>query len=311
MKPPTLYFIGHISIDRVQNIWGKRIQLGGAALYSAMGAKVLSKNIRIISSVGKDFNDMNFLYSSFPNSLIRRVNMPSTFFDISYDEKFKASYNEIRLGSGALIKVSDLPAHWLQGNEYIHIAPMHPEKTERLVKRIKKISPKTWISLNSNLQYLNVAKCRKILRSLAEEVDLFIVNDREAVVLSESHSLSSAIHRINSKRLAVTLGELGAIVVEKGQTQMIPALSSLIVTPKDTTGAGDTWCGSLLAAFALTQDWTKSVATACLVSALKCLDWSFDKIKNLQFNEPDELVDYILRLKDGSNQLSLKDFMKT
>lgn len=310
MTAPTLLFIGHISMDRIRNIWGERKQIGGAALYAAMGARTLSENVRVISSVGKDFGQMALLYSSLPNSLIKRVNLPTTSFTISYDDKFRATYLETQLGSGSTIRVTDLPSNWLCGKEYVHIAPMHPVKVQKFVKRIRKISPKTWISLNSCLEYMKPARGRRILRELAEDVDLFIVNEQEAVALAEDHSISSAAHRIKGRRLAITLGELGAIILEGDKIQMIPALSGITMKPKDTTGAGDTWCGALIASYALTKDWTKSVVTACIVSALKCLDWGFNAIKELRFNHPDELVDHVLRIKEGSKQLSLKGFIK-
>jgi sugar/nucleoside kinase (ribokinase family) len=307
---PTFLFIGHISLDDIRNVWGQHTQLGGAALYAAMGARLLSENVRIISAVGKDFSETNFLYSKFPGSVIKKVNMPSTRFKIKYDEKYRANYDEFKLGAGANIKVSDLPAYWLRENVFIHLAPMNPQKVERFVRFIKRTSPKTWISLNSCINYFNIAKNREILKKLGEMVDLFILNEQEALALSESDSLISAMRILKASRLAITIGQLGAIIVESGKVQMIPALSGFSAKPKDTTGAGDTWCGALLASYALTKEWAKSVVTACIISALKCMDWSFKKIEKLHFKHPDDVVNYILEFKNGPIQLSLQDFIR-
>jgi len=306
---PALFFIGHISIDRIRNIWGEHIQVGGAALFSSVGARVLTKNVRLISAVGRDFKELDYIYSNFPGSLVKRVNMPSTYFDISYNEKFRAQYNEVKLGAGTAIKVNDLPLHCLQSGDIVHLSPMRPEKVERFVARIKKTSPKTWISFNSSPDYMAQPGNRRTLRRLTEAVDLTVLNDQEAVALAETDSLVTAIHTLKAKRLAVTLGQLGAIVVENGKVQMIPALSGLTGKPKDTTGAGDTWCGTLLAAYSQTQDWTKSVITACLISAIKCLGWGFDKLRRLRFGSTEEIVDYVLRLSEGKGQVSIKDFL--
>ena len=51
----TLVFAGHISIDKVVNVHGSRIQPGGGALYSAIAAKTLNCNIALISAIGKDY----------------------------------------------------------------------------------------------------------------------------------------------------------------------------------------------------------------------------------------------------------------
>ena len=60
MSTRRLVFVGHISIDKVENINGVRDQLGGAAFYSAMAARTLSPNVTLISATGKDNNFQNY-----------------------------------------------------------------------------------------------------------------------------------------------------------------------------------------------------------------------------------------------------------
>lgn len=307
---PELIFIGHISRDLIRNPWGERLQIGGAALYAAMAARSLSRNVRIVSAVGRDFTQMDFLRSNFPGSTIKRVNAPSTFFEIDYDKSFSADYKTVRLGAGAAIKVADLPKHWIREDAFVHLAPMNPSKVERFVEVIRKRSPKTWISAHTSPDYLTSANNKRILRRVAEKVDLFVTNDHEALKLSGTTELTSAMRTLRSRRLAITLGQWGAIIVDAAGVQMIPALNTLIENPRDTTGAGDTWCGALLSSYSLTHEWTRSVVTACIISALKCAGWNIERVKDLRFNGPEEVVEYVLRLKNGSIQLSLKDFAK-
>jgi sugar/nucleoside kinase (ribokinase family) len=308
LAEPDLIFIGHISKDLVRNPSGERTQIGGAALYAAMAARSLSRNVRVISSVGKDFAYLDLLRSTFPGSIIRRVNAPSTYFEIDYDKSFSANYKTVRLGAGSNIKVSDLPKHWIGENTFIHLAPMNPSKVERFVDVIRKHSSKTWVSAHTSPDYLTSPDNRRTLRRIAEKVDLFVTNDHEAVKLSGASELASAMRTLKSRRLAVTLGQWGAIIVDERGVQMIPALTTLIENPKDTTGAGDSWCGALLSCYSLTRDWTRSVVTACIISAVKCMGWNIEKMKDLRFNNPDQVAEYVLRLKDGSIQLSLRDF---
>lgn len=303
-----MLIIGHVSLDTVKNIWGEHKQLGGAALYASFGARVLLDDVRIISAIGRDFKHYDMINDAFPGSLIKRVNIPSTVFHISYDEKFRATYDTVKLGAGALLKVNDLPTHWIRKNTYIHLAPIRPAKAEKFLKRIKKISAETWVSLNSSITYLTKRENRKILKRLMLETDLTILNDQEAMLLAETDSLMYAINTLKAKRLAVTLGQIGAIIIED-KVQLIPALSGLTVTPKDTTGAGDTWSGSLLAAYIQTRDWTKSVVAASLISAVKCLGWNFEKIRNLKFNNLEEIAVHVLSLSQKTNQLTLRDFL--
>lgn len=309
MKNPELVVIGNLSIDRVKNKWGENVQLGGAALYTSLGAKVLMDEVRVISVVGKDYRYLDFIYSNFPGSIIKKVNLPSTFFRISYDEKFKAKYDEVKLGAGALLRVDDLPYHLIKKENLFHIAPLSPRKAERFIDKIKGRSPGTWVSMTTSPDYIEKSSNRKILRRIMSKVDLFIVNDYEAMFLAETESLISAVSSLKAKRLAVTLGPIGAIFVENGKIQMIPALGGLTLNPKDTTGAGDTWCGCLLASYIKTGDWTKSVVAACLISAIKCLDWGFEKIKRLRFRNLDDVIVHVLSLSQNTGQLTLEEFL--
>lgn len=308
MVKPQLTIIGHISKDQIENLHGIKAQPGGAALYSAMGARLLPVEVRLISSVGRDFEEVNLIANRFPGSILKRVALPTTRFEIQYNRENQAHYKKAELGAGAAIRVADLPLHWIREGVFIHLAPMRPEKVERFVEQIRRVNGKVWVSAHTNLMYLESSRTRKILRRLGEMVDLLILNDQEALALSESRSLLSAL-QVRAKRLAITLGPVGAIVVEGERFQMIPALSGLTPNPKDTTGAGDVWAGALLAAYALTGEWTRSVVTACIASALKCMDWGFRRIQDLRFNTPEDAVKYVLSLRDGTMQLTIKDFI--
>jgi ribokinase len=110
--------------------------------------------------------------------------------------------------------------------------------------------------------------------------------------------------------LIVTLGELGAIISrEDGDVQMVPALKFPIGKIVDTTGAGDTWCGSFLAAYKQTNNLMKSVTAASVISSIKCTGWGFSKLLNLKFKNIDEIIDYIISLREGGLQKNLLDYL--
>ena len=309
MSSPLLVFVGHVSMDRVRNVWGERVQLGGAALYAALGAKTIHSNVKLVTAVGRDFKHVTFLHSNFPGSTVKIVDMPTSKFTINYNEAFKARYVDVEIGAGAAIKVSDLPQPWIKEGNFIHLAPMRPPKVEKFVERVRSFSSRVWVSMHTSPDYLEVSQYRRILRRLAGMVDLFVVNDHEALTLTGAGSLIHAIQVLKAKKLAVTLGQIGAIIVEDGKPQLIPALSGLVPSPKDTTGAGDVWCGVLLAAYLQTGDWVRAVASACTLSAVKCLGWGFEKIVKLRFKDLDELTLHVLRLKEDRRQLTLQDFV--
>ncbi len=306
----SLFFVGHVSIDRVQNINGVKTQPGGAALYAAVAAKTLYDNVRIISVIGKDYKFMNIL-RPFGLKYLKIFNMPSTKFEIIYNERWEAKYAKTSFGAGSRISDSMIPSAVYSPNSALHISPIHPKKAEKIIQKVKNKSPETIISINTWIGYIKEGrKNKEILKRLALQSDFFILNDSEAKALAGTQSLSTALKLLKARTLIVTLGEIGAIISrENGEIHMIPALNFPINKVIDTTGAGDTWCGAFLAAYKTSGEIVKAVTAASIISGIKCSGWGFDKLLNLRFKSVDGLIEYVIGLREGSLQKRLTDYL--
>ncbi len=304
-----LMFIGHISIDQVENPRGVRVQPGGASLYAAMAAKTLLKDITLVSAVGKDYKFASAL-KIFDSKHVRVFNMPSTRFNIKYNERGETQYLKPTYGAASKITASSIPTKLLKANSVVHLSPMAPTKVAKVVEKIREDSPETRISINTWINYIKKSRRnRATLESLALEADFFILNDIEAKALAQTDSISTALSLLKAKMLIITLGELGAIIKGKNiGTQMIPGLSVPLKKVVDTTGAGDTWCGAFLAAYKLTEDLMKSVTIASIISSIKCSGWGFKKLVNLQFRKPEDVIEYVIGLKEGALQKRIPDY---
>ena len=86
---------------------------------------------------------------------------------------------------------------------------------------------------------LNAAPAQPLPRDLLDNVDLLIVNEHEAALLGGADELLTVV-----PRLVVTLGAEGALVRTRESTTTVPGIKVDVV---DTTGAGDTFCGALVA----------------------------------------------------------------
>ncbi len=308
MMNGKLFFIGHVSVDKVQNVNGSKMQPGGAALYAAVAAKTLFEKVYLISVIGRDYPFLDIL-DLFPRRYIRFSRAPSTRFSIKYNEFWEAKYSEAKYGSGLRISPSLIPIEGLGPESIVHISPLPPIRVRRIVRLIREKKPKTKISVNAWMGYIR-GENRNLLREIASEVDFFILNDSEAKALTGTRSLSTALKILKSKMLVVTLGELGAIISREGEEiQMVPALRFPIKKIVDTTGAGDTWCGSFLAAYKQTDDLMKSVTAASVISSIKCTSWGFSKLLNLRFRKVEDIVEYIIGFKEGGMQKKLSDFL--
>ncbi len=303
-----IFFIGHVSIDKIQNVNGSKIQPGGAALYAAVAAKTLFEEIYLVSAVGKDFKYLDYL-NLFPQRFVRHFKTHSTKFDIRYNEHWEAHYTKANYGPSSKISTSFIPLQQLEDSNIIHISPLPPRRLTSIVAEIRNSSPQTKISANTWIGYMRNRNDTRRLRELAKEVDFFIVNDSEIKRLTETETLSTAIRLLEAKMLVVTLGEFGALIGgSDGEVQMIPALSFPVEKIVDTTGAGDTWCGAFLAAYKQTQDPMKSVTAASVISSIKCTGWGFSKLLNLRFKGSDNIVDYVIGLREGRLQKRISDY---
>jgi len=307
----SLVFVGHISVDKIENVNGVRTQPGGAALYAAMAARTLSRDVTLISSTGKDNQFLDKL-NLLPHTDIKMYDAPTTQFHIKYDRRWEANYLKAEQGAGSKITSRRISNGWLKKKSIFHLSPMTPSKVARMIDKIKKHSPETKVSVNSWLGYINEGKKNKrILKEIALKADFFILNDTEAKALAETDSISSAVRLLKAKRLIVTLGTLGAIIkAEDVGMQMVPAL---VLPPEkivDTTGAGDVWCGAFLATYNLTEDFVKSVSAASTISSIKCSDWGFTSLTKLKFNEPDDVIEFVMGMKDGGIQKRIFDYTK-
>ncbi len=115
---------------------------------------------------------------------------------------------------------------------------------------------------------LNAAPAAILPAELLECVQILVVNEHEACVLSglddideASRSLAATVHT-----LIVTLGADGSVVYRQGQREQ--SVAAIPVTPLDTTGAGDTFCGALAAGIAEGQPIIDAVRFATAAAAL-------------------------------------------
>lgn len=82
------------------------------------------------------------------------------------------------------------------------------------------------------------------VRELIDQANVFFMNENEAIGLFGN---VDAAHTRSDALLFVTLGERGALVIRGKESTHIPGHPAIEVDP---TGAGDTFCGAILAGLA-------------------------------------------------------------
>lgn len=116
---------------------------------------------------------------------------------------------------------------------------------------------------------LNAAPAQPLAPELLALVDVLIVNQGElALVAGASGSIARCLTQLAVPCVVVTLGRHGCCARADGVMSFQPAFS---VTPVDSTGAGDTFCGVLVAALSQGHDLPQSLRWASAAGALACM----------------------------------------
>jgi len=115
---------------------------------------------------------------------------------------------------------------------------------------------------------LNAAPAQALPQELLALVDLLIVNEGELHAISQRQdSIVQAMAALPCRTIVVTLGARGAVA---RQDERLHYQCGFAVQAVDTTGAGDTFCGVLIAQLAAGQAMAQALQFAGAAAALCC-----------------------------------------
>lgn len=116
---------------------------------------------------------------------------------------------------------------------------------------------------------LNAAPAQPLPDELLPLVDVLVVNEGELAALTGCNaSIAQCLARIDVPTVVVTLGHRGCCARHQGVFYFHKAFP---IKPVDTTAAGDTFCGTLVAALSKGYNLPQALRQASAASALTCL----------------------------------------
>lgn len=116
---------------------------------------------------------------------------------------------------------------------------------------------------------LNVAPAQALPPALLSLVDILLVNEGELAALAgPKGSIAAQLQRLDVPCVVATLGARGSCAKVNGALLTQVAFP---ISPVDSTGAGDTYCGVLVAHLARGQSMAQALHCASAAGALACL----------------------------------------
>lgn len=115
---------------------------------------------------------------------------------------------------------------------------------------------------------LNAAPAQNLPAALLALIDVLVVNAGELATLTNHRgTIAQSLNHLSVPCVVVTLGHNGCCARRDGEFSVQPAFSVMSV---DTTAAGDTFCGVLVAALSRQQSLPQALRLATAAGALAC-----------------------------------------
>ncbi|MCZ6677901.1 MAG: PfkB family carbohydrate kinase [Candidatus Poribacteria bacterium] len=294
----SILVVGSVGLDSVETPCGKvENALGGSAVYFSTAASFFFQPIRLVAVVGDDFaqEHVDFLRSrGVKLEGLEQIQGGKTF---RWGGRYTGDLN------AATTLFTDLNVYGEfdpklpethRETPYVFLANINPELQLGVLRQMT--APKLIVCDTMNLWINN---SRDALMQTLGEVDILILNDGEARLLTGESNLIRAGKRIltyGPDRVVIKKGEHGAISLTDSTFFSAPAYPLEEVF--DPTGAGDSFAGGFLGYLASVGDASeacirKAVIYGTIIASFNVEDFSLNRQRRLTRSEIDRRYEHL------------------
>lgn len=282
----SVLIVGSVALDYLETPFGKMEQaLGGSATFCSISASYLTEDVRAVGIVGGDFPQEHIDYLTSRNiDLLGLVRVPEgkTF---SWGGRYHEDMNTRDTLYTVLGVFEDfhpvIPDAWKK-SEFVLLGNIHPALQLEVLDQIEE--PKLVVCDTMNL-WINISL--KELKDVVKRVNVLILNDEEARMLTKKNNLIEAgkkMLRMGPSVVVIKKGEHGAVLMSKDNYFAIPAYP--LEALKDPTGAGDTFAGGFIGWLDRTNDVSvsnmrKAVVYGSVLASFCVEEFSIENIRDL------------------------------
>jgi len=297
---PKILVVGSIAFDTIKTPFGKKKEiLGGSATYFSYAASLFTP-VHLLGVVGSDFPAAQiekFRKRRIDTSGIQ-VRSGKTFRWCGRYEKNLKEAKTVSCALNVMDKYSpELPEHY-RNSQYIFLANIDPEIQLKTLKQVN--SPKLVVC--DTMNHWVKTKLPE-LKKLLKKVDILLLNDEEARLLTGQENLISACRKIirwGPKTAIIKKGEHGVILTTgKNDFFFTPAFPTTGVS--DPTGAGDSFGGGFTGYIAATNDSSaanmhKALIYGAVVASFTVEDFGLKALEKIGISNVEQRVNQIKKM---------------
>jgi len=263
-KKQPLLIVGSLAFDSVETPLDRvEMALGGSASFASIAASYFA-HPQVVGIVGEDFGDEHMAKlreHGVDTQGVERVAGKTFHWKGRYHDNFKERDTlETALNVFESFDPA-IPAAY-RSAPYVFLGNIAPELQLRVLDQTDGAKLVAMDTMNFWIE-----TARDALVEVLGRVDILIINDEEALQLSEESSVLEAARSIRAmgpRYVVVKRGEYGAVLFGPDVTLFVPAV--LLSGVVDPTGAGDTFAGGFVGHLAESGTLDRSTLGNALVS---------------------------------------------
>ncbi|ASQ90313.1 sugar kinase [Prosthecochloris sp. GSB1] len=242
----SILVVGSLAFDDIETPFGRSDNtLGGASTYIALSTSYFSDEVKLVGVVGSDFEENHFRLLHDKGIDTRGIQMIENGKTFRWSARYHYDMNTRDTLDTQLNVFAEFDPHIPQAyreSRFVCLGNIDPELQLKVLDQIT--CPE--LVLCDSMNFWIEGKPEELKKTL-ERVDIFIINDSEARLLSGDPNLVKSariIRNMGPKILVIKKGEHGALLFTDNGIFAAPAypLESIY----DPTGAGDTFAGGFL-----------------------------------------------------------------
>jgi sugar/nucleoside kinase (ribokinase family) len=263
-KKQPLLIVGSLAFDSVETPLDRvEMALGGSASFASIAASYFAQP-QVVGIVGEDFGDEHMAKlreHGVDTQGVERVAGKTFHWKGRYHDNFKER-DTLETALNVFEAFDPAIPEAYRSAPYVFLGNIAPELQLRVLDQT---DGARLVAMDTMNFWIETA--RDALVEVLGRVDILIINDEEALQLSEESSVLEAARSIRAmgpRYVVVKRGEFGAVLFGPDLTLFVPAV--LLSGVVDPTGAGDTFAGGFVGHLAASGALDRSTLGNALVS---------------------------------------------